>query len=117
MTLRDQPNEIVFTALRPKDRPPERSGPMGLGQLPALPGQGMDPSLSWEDPMTSGQATVQNMLAASMPQEPQQQPPTIDVQPQQAQPAPQPQAAPQPAPQASAQPSEEELMQQLLVSG
>jgi hypothetical protein len=75
--------------------------------------------------MTSGQATIQNMLGASVAQGAQQQPPTIDVQPQQAQAASMPQAAPQPAPgasmqaapQASAGPSEEELMQQLLVAG
>lgn len=110
MTLRDQPNEIVYTALQPRRVAPERSGVMGFGQMPSLPSSsGMD---DWSDPMTSGQATMQAMLGSGSPA-PQAAAPTVDVQAN-------PQTAPAPAPapqQAAAQPSEEEMMQKLLVGG
>lgn len=78
-TLRDQPTEVVFTALQPKKPSEDRVGAMGFGALPEIPQDDFDPSL-YADPVTTGEQTVQALLGGQDQQQqvqaaPQIQPP------------------------------------------
>lgn len=106
-TLRDQPNEIVYTALQPKRAPEERAGPMGMGQMPTITVDAQMEELM-SGPPTVGGATMDRMLPPSEPQQAPQLPPEPQPQAQAPAPPPQPQAAPQ---------SEQEQLQDLLVMG
>lgn len=122
-TLRDQPNEIVYTALQPKKKPEDRAGLMGMGQVPTItvePEMGMGPGMRGDGPPTAGQLTMESMLGAGRQaqgpaqaaQQPAQQPARAPAQPSPQQ-APQQAQRPSPAPQRS----EEEMLQDLLVTG
>lgn len=108
-TLRDQPNEVVFTALQPKRKPEERAGVMGMGQVPTIT---VDEDL-FRGPETVGEQTVRSMLPAQLASEQAQQqravpegpPPSIGAG----------QGPPQAQQQAQAAP--EESLQDLLVTG
>jgi len=107
-TLRDQPNEIVYTALQPRKPQEDRSGMMGMGHMPQ---GGVSEDELYDlmrPPKTAGQLTVESMLPPEQPQR----------APQQAQAAPGPQGPMQAPQQAQSAPmSEEEQLQQLLVTG
>lgn len=123
-TLRDQPNEIVYTALQPKKAPEERAGVMGMGQMPTITVDAQMRELM-EGPQTVGGATMAGMLPPSASPEPQA-PPQIQLPPSQEAQQLQQQAAggqigqgqaPQGgAPQRPPQ-SEQEQLQDLLVTG
>ena len=114
-TLRDQPNEIVYTALQPRKPQEDRSGMMGMGHMPQG-GVSEDELYDlMQPPKTAGQLTVESMLP---PEQPQRAPQEAQAAPQQAQAAPGPQGPMQAPQQAQSAPmSEEEQLQQLLVTG
>ena len=108
-TLRDQPNEIVYTALQPKKRPEERAGMMGYGNVPTIT---VDPAEEmFQEPRSAGSMTMESMMGAGGQAAPQ---PAAAALPEPS-PAPGPTQA-QPAPQ-QAPASEEEMLQDLLVTG